>query len=144
LGGKGSGSGIGTGVGRGGGGMTGCFFGSGGFSGGGSIALGGVMTAGGGIGLGSAFGTGSGSGATFGVMLRWGAGGGSRGRVMGARYVTTCRTVCSTGADCSTNHSSAMCSTAVVTSAGLDRRWCGRFMSPCYQPSTRRLLDHIR
>jgi hypothetical protein len=100
--------------------MTGNFFGSGGFSGGSSIALGGVMTVVCGSSLGSALITGTG----VGVMLRWGSGSGgfSRGKVMGARYVTMRRTDCCTGADCSTSHSSARCSSPVVINAGRDRR----------------------
>jgi hypothetical protein len=41
---------------------------------------------------------------------------------MGARYCTTDRTVCTTGVDCSANHSNATCIAPVSTSAGFDMR----------------------
>ena len=115
-------SGGGVGIGSGGGAMTGNFFGSGGFSGGSSIALGGVMTVVGAVGLGSALCIGAATG--LGVMARCGCGSGgfSRGKVMGARYVTMRRTERCIGIDCSTSHSSATCSKPVAINAGRDRR----------------------
>jgi hypothetical protein len=64
------------------------------------------------------------TGAGCGTLMRLGAGVGgfSRNKVMGARYCTTERTVCTTGADCSANHSNARCITAVISSAGIDMR----------------------
>lgn len=64
------------------------------------------------------------TGIRIGTVIRVGAGVGvgglSRNKVMGARYCTTLRTVCMTGVDCSTSHSSATCKTPAVTTAGMD------------------------
>jgi hypothetical protein len=104
--------------GAGGGGRTGWIFNSTGFSGGSSIALG-ASTGGTGATISVTafrFGAGTGAGRLMGV------GSGSGRSVIGDRYWTTERTVCTIGADCSTSHSSARCSTPVLSRAGREMR----------------------
>lgn len=102
--------------------MTGGGGGSSGLSGGSSIALG-TATTGSGVALGVR--TGNRIGTVIRVGAGVGVGGFSRSKVMGARYCTTLRTVCMTGVDCSTSHSSATCKTPAVTTAGIDMRGRG-------------------
>jgi hypothetical protein len=116
-------------------GATGSGFGATGLSGGCSMALGAVTTGTGrtGSGNGSDTGLGLSNGIGTGTLMRFGnggAGGFSRSCVIGARYCTTERTVCTTGTDCSASHSSARCITPVISSAGIDMR-CdpGRFLA---------------
>jgi hypothetical protein len=93
-----------------------------GFSGGSSIALGAVTTGTGRTGSGNTFKGRTGAGCGTLMRLSSRVGGFSCTKVIGARYCTAERTVCTTGADCSANHSNARCSTAVSSSDGIDMR----------------------
>jgi len=104
--------------------LTGGGGGSGSLSGGSSMALGTAAT-GSGTALGVSTGIRMGTVIRVGAGVGVGVGGFSRSKVMGARYCTTLRTVCMTGVDCSTSHSSATCKTPAVTTAGMDMRGRG-------------------